>query len=141
MVASGIRGRAPMHSAGSRSSGSALPTPRPDPARPLRRLADLRIQVDAPLTSSSMVRTLLAFSLILCACTTANTPQQNLAYERWAKCRSPFVQLERVDLDGRITFRFSDASGRQEVLECLAEADRVGPPLLERRAVGLPGGP
>ena len=86
-------------------------------------------------------RVLLALSLILCACTTANTPQQNLAYERWAKCRSPFVQLERVDLDGRVTFRFSDASGRQEVFACFAEAGRVGPPLPEPRAVGLPGGP
>ena len=30
------------------------------------------------------------------------TPQQDLAYARWAKCNAPFVQLEWVDLDGGI---------------------------------------
>jgi len=44
------------------------------------------------------------FGLLLGACTIANTPQQDVAYARWAKCNVPFVQLDRVDLDGRITF-------------------------------------
>jgi hypothetical protein len=53
----------------------------------------------------------------------ANTPQQDLAYARWAKCNSPSGTLERVDLDGRITFRVpSTASDRQEIVQCLAEA-------------------
>jgi len=69
------------------------------------------------------------------------TPQQDLAYARWAKCNAPFVQLEWVALDGRITFRFSTEGGRQEVLQCLAEAGRTGPPLPEPVGVRPPGGP
>jgi len=80
-------------------------------------------------------------ALFLGACAIANTPQQDLAYARWAKCNSPSGLLERVDLAGRITFRFSSAGGRQEILQCLAEAARRGPPLPEPVGVGPPGGP
>jgi len=45
-------------------------------------------------------------ALFLGACGIANTPQQDLAYARWAQCNSS-AQLERVDLDGLITFRFT----------------------------------
>ena len=82
-----------------------------------------------------------AFALVLGACAIANTPQQDLAYARWAQCNASFAQLERVDLDGRITFRFSSAGGRQEIQQCLAEAGRTGPPLPEPVSVGPPGGP
>jgi len=83
--------------------------------------------------------TLLAIALGACA--SADTPQQSLAYERWARCSSAFVQLERVDLDGRISFQYSDASTRQQVLQCLGEAGRGGPPLPEPRGIRPPGGP
>jgi hypothetical protein len=86
-------------------------------------------------------RSLLALCLALGACATANTPQQNLAYERWARCSSPYVQLERVELDGGIVFMVSDATGRQDVLQCLAEAGRTGPALPPPRAIRPPGGP
>jgi hypothetical protein len=66
---------------------------------------------------------------VLGACATANTPQQNLAYERWAKCDPPGAGLQRIDLDGRITFVTSNASTQDTVLRCLAEAGRGGPPL------------
>jgi len=79
-------------------------------------------------------------TLFLGACAIANTPQQDLAYARWAKCNAPFVQLEWVGLDGRITFRFSTAGSRQEVLQCLADAGRTGPPLPEPVGVPPPGG-
>jgi hypothetical protein len=79
--------------------------------------------------------------MLLVACATANTPQQDLAYARWAKCNAPYVQLERVDLDGRITFRYSAEGGRQEVLQCLADAGRAGPSLPEPQGVRPPGGP
>jgi hypothetical protein len=46
------------------------------------------------------------------ACGIANTPQQNLAYARWAKCSSTGT-LERVDLDGRIIFRYTTAGDRK----------------------------
>jgi hypothetical protein len=71
-------------------------------------------------------------ALFLGACATiANTPQQDLAYARWAKCSAPYVSLERVDLDGRITFKISNEGSRQETLQCLAEAGRTGPSLPE----------
>jgi len=82
-----------------------------------------------------------ALALFLGACAIANTPQQDLAYARWAKCSAPYVSLERVDLDGRITFRFSTDGGRQAVLQCLAEAGRTGPPLPEPEGVRPPSGP
>src|SRR5262245_45591185 len=65
-------------------------------------------------------------ALFLGACAIANTPQQDLAYARWAKCNSSFpVVLERVDLDGRITFWLSNGRS-QEVLQCLAAASHTG---------------
>ena len=81
------------------------------------------------------------FALFLGACATiANTPQQDLAYARWAKCNAPYVSLEWVDLNGRITFRVSSEGGRQGVLQCLAEAGRAGPPLPEPVGVWPQGG-
>ena len=79
-------------------------------------------------------------TLFLGACAIANTPQQDLAYARWAKCNSS-EHLERVDLDGRITFRFSRPGSREEILQCLAEAGRTGSPLPTPVGVGVPGGP
>jgi len=76
------------------------------------------------------------------ACATiANTPQQDLAYARWAKCNPSFpIVLERVDLDGRITFWLSNGRS-QEVLQCLAAASRTGPLLPEPLGVCPPNGP
>ena len=81
------------------------------------------------------------FALILGACAIANTPQQDLAYTRWATCNAGFAQLQRVSLDGRITFQFTNASERQAILHCLDETGRTGSPLPEPVSVGLPGGP
>jgi hypothetical protein len=80
------------------------------------------------------------FALFLGACAIANTPQQDLAYARWAKCNAPFVRLEQIDLDGRITFRSATAGSGQEVLQCLADAGRTGPTLPEPVGVRPPGG-
>jgi hypothetical protein len=89
-----------------------------------------------------------AFGIVGCltvalgACATAtNTPQQDLAYERWARCRSPYVQIEQVTSDGRITFQFSNSSDRNAVVQCLADAGRTGSPLPEPVSVRPPGGP
>jgi hypothetical protein len=82
-----------------------------------------------------------AGGLALAACATANTPEEKLALDRWAKCRAAYTQLERLDLDGRITFLASDSSTRQEVLDCLADASRTGPPLPPPVAVRPSGGP
>ena len=80
-------------------------------------------------------------ALVLGACAVANTPQQNLAYERWARCEGPFTELERVNLDGRITFLSTNSSTRDAVLRCLAEAGGAGPRLPEPVATRPTGGP
>jgi hypothetical protein len=80
-------------------------------------------------------------ALALGACATANTPQQNLAYDRWARCSSAYVQVERVDLDGRITFLFSNDADREQALQCLAGASQTGPPLPAPVTVRPTGGP
>jgi hypothetical protein len=77
----------------------------------------------------------------LSACAIGNTPAQNLAYERWAKCNSPYVQLERVSVDGQIAFMFSNPVSRQEVRRCLVEAGRGGVPLPEPVGLAPRGGP
>jgi hypothetical protein len=71
------------------------------------------------------------FTVLVGACAIVNTPQQDLAYTRWAKCDSPYVELLRVDLDGRIRFRVTSPGARQEILQCLADAGRMGSPLPE----------
>ena len=82
----------------------------------------------------------LAVALGACA-TAANTPQQNLAWERWARCKVAYVQIEQISLDGRITFQFSNSADRNAVVECLTEAGRTGSPLPEPVSVWPPGGP
>ncbi len=82
----------------------------------------------------------LTVALGACA-TAANTPQQNLAYERWARCKSAYVQIEQISLDGRITFQFSNSADRNAVVQCLTEAGRGGSPLPEPLSVRPPGGP
>ena len=73
---------------------------------------------------------LLALSLTLGACAAApNALQQNLAYERWAKCNTAYANLQYVDLDGQMTVRISNTSTAQDVSQCLAEAGQGGPPL------------
>lgn len=74
-------------------------------------------------------------------CAIANTPEQELAYARWARCNSPDGQLERIDVNGRIVFRYSRPGGREAIAQCLAEAGRAGPPLPPPLALGPPGGP
>ena len=80
-------------------------------------------------------------ALALGACASANTPAQNLAYERWAGCRLPYSQLERIDVDGRITFLATNSSNLQEVSQCLVDAGRTGPRLPQPVGVRPSGGP
>ena len=77
------------------------------------------------------VRAVFVFALFLGACTIANTPQQELAYARWAKCNSTSATLDRIGLDGGITFRYSTPGDREEIVQCFAEAARTGQPLPE----------
>jgi len=79
-------------------------------------------------------------TLVLGACAVANTPQQDLAYERWARCGQPGSQLQGIGLDGRITFVSSNTSTRDETLGCLTEAGRAGSPLPEPVTIHPAGG-
>ena len=85
----------------------------------------------APLTLNAVVVRSCGVALFLVACGHANTPQQDLAYARWAKCNSTSATLARVDLDGQITFRYTTGGDREEIVRCFAEAGRTGPPLPE----------
>lgn len=71
------------------------------------------------------------FALFLGACAIANTPQQDLAYARWTKCNSTSATLDRVALDGQITFRYTAPGDRETIVQCFAEAGRTGQPLPE----------
>jgi hypothetical protein len=77
------------------------------------------------------VRAVFVFALFLGACALANTPQQDLAYARWAKCNSTSATLDRVDLGGQITFRYTAPGDREEIVQCFTEAGRTGQPLPE----------
>lgn len=93
------------------------------------------------MTGAAAPRRLLAAVLALAGCALANTPQQDLAYERWAKCARPYASLERVDPDGRITFQYSDSAAGLDIVGCLAAAGRGGPPLPPPLGVRPRGGP
>ena len=77
------------------------------------------------------VRAVFVFAFFLGACAIANTPQQDLAYARWAKCNSTSATLDRVSLDGGITFRYTGPGDREAIVQCFAEAGRTGQPLPE----------
>jgi hypothetical protein len=92
------------------------------------------------LLALQLVRTVFVFALFLGACTIANTPQQDLAYARWAKCNSTSATLDRVDLDGRITFRYTAPGDQETIVQCFAEAGRTGQLLPEPVGVRPVGG-
>jgi hypothetical protein len=83
---------------------------------------------------------LAGLTLVLVGCATANTPEQELAWERWARCAVSYTQIDGVDVDGRITFQATNGSAQRDVVQCLAEAGRGGPSLPEPRVVRPVGG-
>jgi hypothetical protein len=100
----------------------------PSSGRPLRRLRALSRW--------------LCLALTLGACAAfANTPQQNLAYERWAQCSRGLVTLDRVSVDGQIRFFYTNPVDRRDVAQCLSDAGRAGPPLPPPVGVAPVGGP
>jgi len=85
-------------------------------------------------------RLAICLALALTACASVNTPAQDLAYTRWATCKAPYTQLERVLLDGRIVFLTSNPSDTQAVLTCLHEAGQSGQRLPDPVPVRPTGG-
>ena len=62
-----------------------------------------------------------------------DSPEQDLANRRWRECTSGLrdVQLQRVDVDGRIRFIYVAMNERDATLACLATAARADRPLPE----------
>jgi hypothetical protein len=76
------------------------------------------------------------------ACATfANTPEQTVAYERWARCSGSTVTLESISVDGRIRFFYTNPVDRRDVTQCVSEAGRTGPALPPPVGIGPRGGP
>jgi hypothetical protein len=82
----------------------------------------------------------LALAVGACA-TLANTPEQNLAYERWAQCSGPSVTLDWVSVDGQIRFLYTTPVDQRDVVQCLSDAGRTGLPLPPPLGAGPRGGP
>ena len=73
------------------------------------------------------------------ACAVANTPLQNLAYERWQQCGPVGAALQRVDADGRVTFISSNGSAQEEAFRCLSAPAPDGS-RLPRPIANIPAG-
>ena len=79
---------------------------------------------------TSAVSRWFCLALALGACATfANTLEQNLAYERWAQCSRSAVTLRSVSIDGQIGFLYTNPVDERDVVQCLNDAGRTGPPL------------
>ena len=71
----------------------------------------------------------LALALAGCAgVSLKNTPEQDLAYARWAACepRSGLSDIDRVEPNGRIWFTYYNESEKFRVVECLAKPEPSG---------------
>jgi hypothetical protein len=69
-----------------------------------------------------------------------HSPEQELARRRWKECAAELrdLNLDRVDVDGRIRFTYVAGNERDRVLACLRAAGESGAPLPE--AVASPPG-
>jgi hypothetical protein len=69
-----------------------------------------------------------------------DSPEQELARRRWKECAAELrdLNLDRVDVDGRIRFTYVAGNERDRVLACLRAAGESGAPLPE--AVASPPG-
>lgn len=77
-------------------------------------------------------RAVMGLALALAGCAgLKNTPEQDLAYTRWAACKpqSGLADIDRVEPTGRIWFTYYTESDRLKVVECLAKEPPNGPSL------------
>jgi hypothetical protein len=70
-----------------------------------------------------------------------DSPEQEVANRRWRECTSGLrdVQLQRVDVDGRIRFTYVAMNERDAALACLAAAARSERALPEPVASAIAG--
>jgi hypothetical protein len=66
-----------------------------------------------------------------------NTPEQDLAYARWAACepRSGLIDIDRVEPSGRIWFTYYNDSDRLQAIACLTKVPAGSPSLPDPVAV------
>ena len=97
-----------------------------------------RRRATAALVVASSVLSLLAAG---CA-SLANTPAQDIAWNRWSVCHSQVAgtEIRTVQLDGRILFWYAGPGDRQAMLDCLRRAANAGPALPEPIGESLPRG-
>jgi len=88
-----------------------------------------------------VARGVLAVLAVGCA-SLANTPAQDLAWSRWAACRTQVTgaELNWIQLDGRIAFWYGGPSDGQAMLECLGRAAKDGPALPAPTSESRPSG-
>jgi hypothetical protein len=62
-----------------------------------------------------------------------DSPEQELARRRWKECAAELrdLNLDRVDVDGRIRFTYVAGNERDRLLACLRAAGEAGRPLPE----------
>ena len=62
-----------------------------------------------------------------------DSPEQELARRRWKECAAELrdLNLDRVDVDGRIRFTYVAGNERDRALACLRSAGGSGRPLPE----------
>ena len=88
-----------------------------------------------------VVATLAVLPVCATGCASlANTPEQDVALSRWRDCRTNGTELNRVLLDGRISFWYEGGGLRLDTLDCLSRAAKAGPVLPEPIAEPRPRG-
>ncbi len=76
----------------------------------------------------------VALGFLMAACASVhNTPEQDLAWNRWAVCRSQIsgADVRLVQLDGRISFWCDGIGDCFAMRDCLRQAGKDGPMLPE----------
>jgi hypothetical protein len=116
----------------------------------LRRVASVRDRArgsilarEDPMPTRALSAALLTCLAVVTGCASlANTDAQRVAEQRWRACQRKvaFVQIDSIDLDGRIRFRHVAPTDRVAMLQCLSDANQTAPRLPEPVAIQEPRG-
>jgi hypothetical protein len=93
--------------------------------------------------TTALVIATTALSLLANGCASlANTPAQDVAWNRWGICQTQATgtAIRNVHLDGRIVFWYFGPGDRQVMLDCLRRAADTGRALPEPIAYQLARG-
>jgi hypothetical protein len=98
---------------------------------------------DGRRAATALVVGTTALSLLAGGCASlANTPAQDVAWDRWRICHTPVsgTEIRTVQPDGRIVFWYYGPGDRQVMLDCLRQPGSTGLALPEPIAESLPRG-